>query len=204
MNLSIKDTIGVFPGAASTELCDKIIRMYEAGNQSNQTYDGITAGGVNKSVKNSRDWQLMGCGLPDENQVVDDVRSIFLRYLVDGYLGAFPNQGDVDKMWMLSSPNFFELYQVQKYSKGEGHYGAWHNESGTFSMSRRIFAFLIYLSDVTDGGETEFLYADLKVKPKKGTLLVHPAGFPYYHRGNMPISHDKYILISWLSYCPPS
>ena len=204
MNLSIKDTIGVYPNALRDSTCDRIIDLYKQGNSINQTYDGITSGGVNKSIKNSRDWQLMGCNLPGESECVDEVRSVFLHYLTEGYLGSFPNQRDVDKSWMLSSPNFFELYQIQKYSVREGHYGAWHNESGTFSMSRRIFAFLIYLNNVADGGETEFLYADLKVKPKKGTLLIHPAGFPYYHRGNMPISNDKYILISWMSYCPPN
>ena len=143
MNLSIKDTIGVYPNALRDSTCDQIIDLYKQGNSINQTYDGITAGGVNKSVKNSRDWQLMGCNLPGESECVDEVRSVFLHYLTEGYLGSFPNQRDVDKSWMLSSPNFFELYQIQKYSVREGHYGAWHNESGTFSMSRRIFAFLI-------------------------------------------------------------
>ena len=103
---------------------------------------------------------------------------------------------------MFGAESFFEVYQVQRYLKGEGHYNAWHNESGSFRMSRRIFAFLVYLNDVKEGGETEFLYANLKVQPKKGTLLVHPAGFPYYHKGNVPISDDKHVLISWLSYTP--
>ncbi len=70
-------------------------------------------------------------------------------------------------------------------------------------MSRRIFVFLLYLNNVEEGGETEFLYAGVKTKPKKGTLVIHPAGFPYFHKGNMPISDDKHILISWLSYSPP-
>ncbi len=123
-----------------------------------------------------------------------------LMNVIEG--GGFPHQDKVDHHYMFCSETFFELYQVQRYLKGEGHYNAWHNESGNFRMSRRIFAFLVYLNNVKEGGETEFLYANLKVQPKKGTLLVHPAGFPYYHRGNVPISDDKHILISWLSYTP--
>ena len=67
-----------------------------------------------------------------------------------------------------------------------------------------FFAFLVYLNDVKEGGETEFLYANLKIQPKKGTLLVHPAGYPYFHKGNVPVSDDKYILVSVLSYNQPN
>jgi hypothetical protein len=44
------------------------------------------------------------------------------------------------------------------------------------------------------------LYTGQKVKPEKGKLLLHPAGFPYVHKGNIPLSNDKSILISWLSF----
>ena len=44
------------------------------------------------------------------------------------------------------------------------------------------------------------LYTGQKIKPEKGKLLVHPAGFPYIHKGNVPLSSDKTILISWLVF----
>ena len=42
----------------------------------------------------------------------------------------------------------------------------------------------------------------LKVSPKKGQLLIHPASFPFVHKGHTPTSDDKYILTTWLSYVP--
>ena len=97
MNLSLKDTIGIYPNALRESVCDQIIDLYKQGNSNNQTYDGITAGGVNKGVKNSRDWQLLGCNLPGESECVDEIRAVFLHYLIEGYLGSFPHQRDVDK-----------------------------------------------------------------------------------------------------------
>ena len=37
-------------------------------------------------------------------------------------------------------------------------------------------------------------------KPKAGTLVMHPASWPYIHKGHMPISNDKYIITTWLCY----
>ena len=57
---------------------------------------------------------------------------------------------------------------------------------------------MVYLNDVEEGGETEFLHLDLKVKPTKGTLMWFPVHYPYVHRGNVPLSGDKYIMTGWV------
>ena len=36
----------------------------------------------------------------------------------------------------------------------------------------RVLAWMVYLNDVEEGGETEFLYQKLRIKPKKNTLLI--------------------------------
>ena len=64
----------------------------------------------------------------------------------------------------------------------------------------RIMAWMIYLNDVEDGGETEFLYQSMRVKPKQGTLVLWPAHFTHMHRGNPPLSGEKYIMTSWLEF----
>ena len=87
-----------------------------------------------------------------------------------------------------------------------GGYHVWHYENGDRAETyNRELVWMIYLNDMPEGeGETEFLYAGVKTKPKKGTLVIHPAGFPYFHKGNIPISDDKYILVSVLSYNQPN
>ena len=57
----------------------------------------------------------------------------------------------------------------------------------------------VYLNDVEEGGETEFLHQSVRVKPKKGRIVIWPAAFPYVHRGNQPLSGEKYLLTSWIN-----
>ena len=59
---------------------------------------------------------------------------------------------------------------------------------------------MYYLNDVESGGETEFYFQKRSIKPRKGTVVIAPAGFTHTHRGNVPISGDKYIITSWLLY----
>ena len=77
-------------------------------------------------------------------------------------------------------------------------YHAWHSEDGSLGCNRRILATMMFLNDVYEGGETEFLYQSLRYKPKRGQFMIWPAGFTHVHRGNPPLSGEKYISTSWL------
>jgi hypothetical protein len=93
---------------------------------------------------------------------------------------------------------------VQKYSKSVGGYYYWHSEiyprDPAAETLHRVLLFMFYLNDVERGGETEFLYQERKLKPTSGTMVIAPAGFTHTHRGNVPESHDKYILTSWILF----
>ena len=47
-----------------------------------------------------------------------------------------------------------------------------HGENINWNLHTRTMAWMAYLNDVEEGGETEFLYQQLKVKPKKGTVVI--------------------------------
>jgi hypothetical protein len=79
----------------------------------------------------------------------------------------------------------------------------WHVEHGEgFANEPRAFVYSVYLNDVEEGGETEFLHFSKRVKPKTGRIVIWPAGFPYVHRGNPPLSGEKYIITSWMNLRP--
>ena len=44
----------------------------------------------------------------------------------------------------------------------------------------------------------EFLYQSKRFQPKRGQVLIWPGGFTHTHRGNPPLSGEKYIATSWL------
>ena len=59
---------------------------------------------------------------------------------------------------------------------------------------------MLYLNTVEEGGETEFLYQSVRFKPVKNTLLIWPAGYTHTHRGNPPLSNEKYIVTGWVEW----
>jgi len=95
---------------------------------------------------------------------------------------------------------------LQRYRAGQGGYFHWHSEhfphpSDPRQLSlHRVLLWMFYLNDVDEGGETEFFYQQKKLRPEKGTLVIAPAGFTHTHRGNTPVSGDKYIFTSWLLF----
>lgn len=89
--------------------------------------------------------------------------------------------------------------KVQRTEIGQG-YHSWHCETGDRSTSTRILSFILYLNDVDEGGETEFLYYPRRVKPQTGKLILFPGGFTHAHRGNPPLSNTKYILTGWVEF----
>ena len=84
---------------------------------------------------------------------------------------------------------------IQKTEPTQG-YHSFHTENTTYDLYCRSMAWMTYLNDVKEGGETEFLYQKMKVKPKKGTTLIWPGGYTHMHRGNPPME-DKYIATGW-------
>jgi hypothetical protein len=90
--------------------------------------------------------------------------------------------------------------QMQRYVDDEGYY-AWHYENHAGSMSKRQMAFMWYLNDVPEGGETEFHANGLKLEPKAGTLTIFPAFWTHLHRGHPPNKgQKKYIITGWIEH----
>ncbi len=106
-------------------------------------------------------------------------------------------------------PNFAEThrtnlrdtdYQVQCYEPNGSDGFDWHADVATRGSGERVLAMVAYLNDVTEGGETEFRVQQIKIAPRRGTILWFPPTFPYVHRGNVPRSESKYVITCFLTY----
>ena len=93
----------------------------------------------------------------------------------------------------------FEEIRLKRYRAGRGNFLD-HVDVGDSISARRFLVLFVYLNNVDFGGETEFPTLDLQVSPECGTILIFPATWTYLHRGNTPISNDKYILGSYKHY----
>jgi len=124
------------------------------------------------------------------------------KNLANGFIAKFwekvytPYSKKYQTVEMLSSHSMYIL-KLQKTAPGEG-YHVWHFESSSLLNTRRVMAFIVYLNDVEEGGETEFLYQNVRVKPKAGRAVLWPAYFTHPHRGNPPLKNEKYIVTGWI------
>jgi hypothetical protein len=150
----------------------------------------------------------------DRETVKNDNQFYFSDYLSGMELDISdlaPQRMLVERFWNVVYPAYSEKYgilnqmanmtirltKIQKTEIGGG-YHVWHNEDGDPQYMRRVATFILYLNDVDEGGETEFLYYPKRVKAKQGRFIVWPAGFTHTHRGNPPLSNTKYIVTGWI------
>ena len=90
-------------------------------------------------------------------------------------------------------------YGVQRTNPGE-HYH-WHIDGGSHDFSHRQLVAIWYLNDVEGpGGETEFLFQDIKIKPELGKLILFPPFWTHEHRGVTLESGVKYIATTWIVF----
>jgi len=92
-----------------------------------------------------------------------------------------------------------EEYRLKCYNGGTGQQFRKHVDIGDYNSARRYLAFLFYLNDDFTGGETEF-FDDMKITPKRGSVLVFPPTWQYPHAGLPVDTGDKYILSTYLHY----
>jgi hypothetical protein len=188
----------------SRELCNEIISTFESENFGK--YDGMTAGGLNKNIKDTVDFLI-----PDKNQN-DKSQWSKIRTVLDKELNnnvkkyikkindciSVNEENSSNKYLVFNKFVTFETIQIQRYTKNKGRY-IYHNDFACDLKNKkyRVITFLWYLNDVSEGGETEF-WATHKIKPETGKLLLFPATWTYPHRGMMPVSNDKYIMTGWI------
>ena len=68
----------------------------------------------------------------------------------------------------------------------------------TGPTSKRFLVFIMYLSDVEEGGETSIPRYNIKCKPKAGRLLMFPPYWTHPHQGEKVIKGTKYIMMTYL------
>ena len=189
--VNITNFIGVYDNYITAEECNKAINLYEDQNKFNNTLNRINFEKV--SILQKQDQQFFA--LPSNIDVWwEELKTMMFNFDL-AWKHYIKNTGADDAY---AVPFHFTQLKLQKTLPTEG-YHLWHIEHGKgFELESRAFVFSIYLNDVEDGGETEFLHFSKRVKPKTGRIVIWPASFPYVHRGNPPLSGEKYILTSWM------
>lgn len=178
------------------EECDSMLQQFES--ESCYHYSGVTGGGYTPNTKRTREINITRTSSWVKwNKLCYDRLNQALYQYANHCLNKCNNNILIN---ILTSSNLIindTGYQLQKYKK-ECEYYKWHQDGGLKkdAHEHRIITYLWYLNDVEEGGETYFFNG--KVKPTKGTLVLFPAFWNYNHKGETPISNDKYIITGWV------
>lgn len=168
------------------DLCKRIIKEFKG---SKEVFDGKTISGVSDH-KISRDLIIN----PEKGHRDIDVELFTtVSSAYNKYLGDFPHIARMFEGFKIDDSG----YMVQMYPKGVGQYKVHTDAVNPDRGLNRMISCVIYLNDVKEGGETEFTMHGVKFKPKRGSVLLFPSNFCYPHKGNMPISNDKYIITTF-------
>ena len=125
------------------------------------------------------------------NLLVSYTMTTAARYLDD--IPGFSNYFKLDAL---------EEFRIKRYTTGTIFTGEQqfrtHVDIGDAESCKRQLAFLFYLNDDFEGGETEFV--DHLIKPKEGDILVFPPTWQYPHAGLPVKDGTKYIMSTYLHY----
>ena len=222
------DFIETYDNAISKEFCEALIKKFEKSDKKHQgtTGHGVNIKAKHSqdiTIDLYKEWEN------DYRQIAQatlDHLVLYMRKYVYMLVGALtlsfpdPYSGEMvpitpEVVNMLGDDTvkslIMKLYRLgtinlQKYDKGVGNYLHWHSENypkahdSQCDALHRTVLFMYYLNDVEEGGETDFFYQERKLKPKQGQLVIAPTSFTHTHRGNIPVSNDKYILTSWVLF----
>ena len=189
--VNITNFIGIYDNYILPEECNKAIQLYEDQNKFNNTFNRITS--ENASILQKQDQQFF---MASNNIDVwwENLKPMMVNF--DMALKNYLEQTGAKEAY--KDPLHYTNLKIQKTLPTEG-YHVWHIEHQKgYDNESRAFVFSIYLNDIEEGGETEFLHFSKRVKPKTGRIVIWPAAFPYVHRGNPPLAGEKYILTSWM------
>jgi len=189
MKVTFDQHIGIFENAVPKEWCNEVIELFEKNIFTSKTRKDID------NVPPIEKQDLFHNLLDNSSSHCRDFSRIFWEKVFPLYAHEYKLENVID------GNLFVDDFKLQKTKLSEG-YHSWHCENTTFKSEyrKREMVYTLYLNDVEEGGETEFLVQSKRVKPKQGTLCIFPAGYTHIHRGNPPLSNIKYIMTGWISY----
>ena len=175
------------PNALPLDICQEMIRRFEEDTE-NQ-YPGRIGQTFTKDQSMKRSTDLVTSGKENWKDLDTELfRSlgqaiIEFREMYPFFKGAFKDNG----------------YAIQRTNTGEFYH--WHIDGGSHEFADRQLVAVWYLNDVEGpGGETEFSYQQVKVKPEAGKLVLFPPFWTHEHRGVTLEKGVKYIATTWVVF----
>jgi|TARA_B100000767_G_scaffold37023_1_gene31286 prolyl 4-hydroxylase len=172
-------------------LCDDLITYFESNVAAQKA--GVTGLGRDLSAKDRIDISIAPnqLELPGNEVFKTYVNSLFACY--KDYLAQWPFLEQIGQNLEMGK------FNLGRYQRGQ-HFQKMHAERSGLGSLHRVLAWMTYLNDVDEGGETYFDHYDLTIKPRKGVTLIWPAEWTHAHKGNVLLGESKYMITGWLTF----
>ena len=189
--------IDLFENSLSPEVCEDIIKRYTIDDRK---FDGGVSYGDGKIAvdHNHKKCTELYLSEHDEWKDIDEVLLHEVKNKILVLRKKYPGLKRCHKV-------LDEGYRIKHYKNDGTEHFNWHIDANGRNQSHRYYVFMWYLNTVEEGGETEFRITDengdnIIVKPVQGSMLAFPPFWTHEHRGRPPISEDKYIIASWVTF----
>jgi predicted 2-oxoglutarate/Fe(II)-dependent dioxygenase YbiX len=175
--LQLENYILVIPNIVPDELCDAIIKEYEALDI---WEDAAINSGVNRhSDKKTRNCEITKISKGKTDQAVFKCASSAFQE----YINVFPKCNITQDSG----------YDLLKYSEG----GFYVQHIDSIENATRSVACSFLLNDDFEGGEFGFFDGKIKHTLKKGSAIMFPSNFMYPHEITPVTSGTRYSIITW-------
>jgi len=175
----------------NNKLCGEITNFFE--NNKNLQKAGISGMGLNPKIKKTIDIRI------NPNDLEKPKFEIFKQYINELHKCFLDYQNQWSFLKTMIKTVDVPAFNIQKYSRGD-HFASVHSERTTLNTLHRLFAWMTYLNDVDDGGQTNFNHYGIKIKPETGKTLIWPAEWTHAHTGGILKSGNKYIVTGWMHF----
>ena len=154
----MENFVSIYQNAISSDDCKYIIDNINSSNLLQGTMAGTV---VNTEMKDLLVSPRFFSDISPTSIIIGNA----LKYCKDDYVKKHPQLNKIYK-WEVDN-----AYNLQKYNSGQGYHIS-HCENPGGATLLRVLAWMIYLNDIEEGGETEFLYQSMRIKPVKNTALI--------------------------------
>ena len=175
----------------NNQLCKEITDFFE--NNKSLQKPGSSGRGLNLKIKKTTDITII------PNDLKNPKFGIFKQYINELHKCFLDYQNQWHFLKTMIKKVDIPTFNIQKYLRGD-HFASVHSERTTLSTLHRLFAWMTYLNDVEDGGQTNFNHYGIKIKPEIGKTLIWPAEWTHAHTGEILKGGTKYIITGWMNF----
>ena len=181
----IENFVKIYDNVIDEESCKGLIEKFEELQNKHEIVnieDKEDRISFNQIVFKSEEWKTVNDGM---------------MKLFQAYIEQYKKECNISiKMW--PEKYGYETIRMKRYFANDYDRFDYHVDVRDYETARRFLAFFIYLNDIEEGGETEFLFG--RVKHKMGRLVMFPPLWPWFHAGRKPVSGTKYFIHSYCHY----